>query len=464
MARVISFLVLILATGVLLALFYQVVSVFLLPLFLAAVTVLLLRPLHLYVVRWCNNRRYVGALLMTGAVLLAVLVPVLTVAMIAGYEAIELVNKLDTDTMRVQLDHARSSLGLDYQFVDECRFIESSLEQLRADAGKGATARGDSAALVHISDEFRRMNQNAALNSQSGLQAGAERLQAALANASGSVPGTLVYQQSIETAAHVFCDYRTQMLGGVWRVPLKEMANPTTTDLRRISGQVLAITPGSLASISGATSIAFAKLAFRLLIFVMALFFWFADGPEIIKAIRVLSPMEDKYEQQLLTEFEVLVRAVVAGSIASATTQSVLSGVGFWFAGMQSIFLLMSLTALLAMVPFVGASLVWIPASLWLAFGEGNMTAGVALAIYGILIISTVDNVIRPWIIVERASLHPLAGLLGVLGGIQTLGPIGVFIGPIVVAFLQTMLTLLHREFSGDENERTVATQTPTDV
>ena len=186
MARVISFLVLILATSVLLALFYQVVSVFLLPLFLAAVTVLLLRPLHLYVVRWCNNRRYVAALLMTVAVLLAVLVPVLTVAMIAGYEAIELVNKLDTDTMRVQLDHARSSLGLDYPFVDECRFIESSLEQLRADAGKGATARGDSAALVHISDEFRRMNQNAALNSQSGLQAGAERLQAALANASAS--------------------------------------------------------------------------------------------------------------------------------------------------------------------------------------------------------------------------------------------------------------------------------------
>ena len=92
------------------------------------------------------------------------------------------------------------------------------------------------------------------------------------------------------------------------------------------------------------------------------------------------------------------------------------------------------------------------------------MVAGVALAVYGILIVSTVDNVIRPWIIMERASLHPLAGLLGVLGGVQTLGPFGVFIGPIVVAFLQTMLTLLHREFSGDETEGTVATQTPTEI
>ena len=464
MARVISFVVLILATGILLALFYQVVSVFLLPLFLAAVTVLLLRPLHLHAVRWCNDRRYVAALLMTVAVLLAVLIPVLTVGVIAGYEAIELVNKLDTDTMRGQLNRARSSLGLDYPFVGECRFIESSLAELQADAANGATARGDSAALVHISDEFRTMSENATLSSQSELQSGAERLQEALTKASGSVPGTLLYQQSIENAAHSFRDYRNQMLGGVWRVPLKEMANPTSAEVQRISGQFLAITPGGIASFSGATSVAFAKVAFGLLIFVMALFFWFADGPEIVNGIMVLSPMEDKYEQQLLTEFQVLVRAVVAGSIASATAQAVLSGVGFWFAGMQSIFLLMALTALLAMVPFVGASLVWIPASLWLAFGEGNMTAGVALAIYGILIVSTVDNVIRPWIIMERASLHPLAGLLGVLGGVQTLGPFGVFIGPIVVAFLQTMLTLLHREFSGEANEATMATPASTEI
>ena len=412
MARVISFVVLILATSILLALFYHVVSVFLLPLFLAAVTVLMLRPLHLYVVRWCNNRRYVGALLMTVAVLLAVLVPVLTVAMIAGYEAIELVNKLDTDAMRGQLNRARYSLGLDYPFVAECRFIESSLAELRDDAANGAAARGNAAALVHIADEFRRMNENAMLNSRTDLHPGVERLQAALTKAADSPPGTLAYQQWIETSGHNFHDYRNQMLGGVWRVPLKEMANPTSADVQRISGQFLAITPGGIASLSGATSVAFAKVTFGLLIFVMALFFWFADGPEIVKAIMVL----------------------------------------------------MALTALLAMVPFVGASLVWIPASLWLAFGEGNMTAGVALAIYGVLIVSTVDNVIRPWIIMERASLHPLAGLLGVLGGVQTLGPFGVFIGPIVVAFLQTMLTLLHREFSGDETEGTVATKMPTET
>jgi predicted PurR-regulated permease PerM len=192
------------------------------------------------------------------------------------------------------------------------------------------------------------------------------------------------------------------------------------------------------------------RASFSLIIFVMALFFWFADGPEIIRTLTILSPLEDKYEQQLLAEFEILIRAVVAGSIASAAAQAALSGLGFWIAGLDAVFLLTVASAVFAMVPFVGASLVWGPVSAWLIFAEGQMAAGLGLAAYGLFIVSTVDNLIRPWILAEKASLHPLAALLGVLGGIQTLGPTGVFVGPIVVAFLQTIMTLLHREFSDE--------------
>jgi predicted PurR-regulated permease PerM len=451
MARAVSFVVLVVATSVLLALFYKVVSVFLLPLFLAAVTVLMLRPLHLRVVRRCGNRRYLAAMLMTVSILLAVLIPVVTVFVIAGYEAAELVERLDNETVKGQVEQARYSLGLNYPFAVECRFIETSLEQLRVDAGQAAAAKGDVAALRQIAEEFRRMNGEVKERSLLGSATAASRVETALERASEATPGSLAYQQSVELAAGLFQDYKIDLLGGAWRLPLKEIANPTTADLRRLTGEMFAITPGGLASFSGATSVVLVKGAFSLLIFVMALFFWFADGPEIIRALMVLSPMEDRYEQTLLDEFEVLVRAVVAGSIASATAQAVLSGLGFWFAGLESMFLLMAMTAVLAMVPFLGASLVWVPVCLWLAFGEGRMMAGLGLAIYGIVIVSTVDNVIRPWIIVERAALHPLAGLVGVLGGIQALGPAGVFIGPIVVAFLQTLLTLLHREFSESE-------------
>jgi predicted PurR-regulated permease PerM len=448
MARTVSFIVLVVATSVLLALFYQVVSVFLLPLFLAAVTVLLLRPLHLKIVRGCGNRRYLAASIMTISVLLAVLIPVLTVFVLAGQEAAQLASRLDNDAVKQQLERVRSSLDLDYPFADEARFIETSLNHLQAAASNGATAKGDDAAVQNVIEELRRMDARVLERADEHPHPMAEPVLHQLAKVSRATPGTLFYQRSINSAVAAFRNYKLELLGGVWKMPLKEMFNPTTLDLQRVMGQMFSVTAGGIASIGGATSVVAAKMTFGLLIFVMAMFFWFADGPEIVKALMVLSPLEDKYEEQLLVEFEVLVRAVVAGSIASAVTQAVLAGVGFWFVGLQSIFLLMALTGVLAMVPFVGASLVWIPASLWIAVVEGNTSAGIGLALYGLLIISTIDNVIRPWIIVERASLHPLAGLVGVLGGIQAMGPTGVFVGPIVVAFLQTLLTLLHREFS----------------
>ena len=176
------------------------------------------------------------------------------------------------------------------------------------------------------------------------------------------------------------------------------------------------------------------------------MYFLFADGPQIAKQLMALSPLEDRYEQQLLEEFSRVARAVVSGSVAAAFAQGVLAGVGFRIAGLQSVFLLTALTALTAMIPFLGAAMVWLPASLWLIFIDDRPTAGIMLMIYGAGVISTIDNVIKPWVLHDRSAMHPLAALIGVLGGVQALGPLGVFVGPIVVAFLQTLLGLLHRE------------------
>jgi predicted PurR-regulated permease PerM len=448
MARTVSFIVLVLVTSVLLVLFYQVVSVFLLPLFLAVVTVLLLRPLQKRIAVWCGNRRYAAASLMTIGVLLAVLIPILAVFAIAGYEAAEMVSAFRGESMRGQLDRARTSMGLDYPFVDEMRFIEASLDELRIDAARGAHASGDRNAIQHILAEFERMQTAIQASVSQHSTVISERLTDSLQHALTQEPGTLDYRKAIERCSRVFRDYKSRLLGGTWRAPLKEMAHPTPEELQRMTSQLFSLTTGNIASIGGAATLVVARATFSLLIFVMALFFWFADGPEIIQALMVLSPLEDQYEQELMTEFEVLVRAVVAGSIASAAAQAVLAGLGFWFAGVNSVFLLMALTLVFAMVPFVGASLVWLPVCAWLAFVEQRLAAGIGLALYGLIVISTIDNVLRPWIIVEKASLHPLAGLVGVLGGIQALGPVGVFVGPIVVAFLQTILTLLHREIT----------------
>ena len=104
------------------------------------------------------------------------------------------------------------------------------------------------------------------------------------------------------------------------------------------------------------------------------------------------------------------------------------------------------LRRVLRLMPSICAAMVWLPASLWLIFIDHRPTAGIVLMIYGAGVISTIDNVIKPWVLHDRSAMHPLAALIGVLGGVQALGPPGVFVGPMVVAFLQTLLALLHRE------------------
>ena len=122
------------------------------------------------------------------------------------------------------------------------------------------------------------------------------------------------------------------------------------------------------------------------------------------------------------------------------------------------------LSAVLAMVPFVGAASVWVPCSLYLYFFDNNLTAAIGLAIYGVAVISMADNIIKPLVLHGQSNIHPLLALLSVLGGVATLGPIGILVGPMVVAFLQTMLKILQREmtqFGPDENEPQLAQEKP---
>ena len=96
--------------------------------------------------------------------------------------------------------------------------------------------------------------------------------------------------------------------------------------------------------------------------------------------------------------------------------------------------------------PFIGAGSVWVPTCLYLYLVEDRLGPAVLLAIWGAAVVSTVDNLIKPLILHGQSNIHPLFALLSVLGGVSALGPIGILVGPMVVAFLQTLLTILQRE------------------
>jgi predicted PurR-regulated permease PerM len=196
------------------------------------------------------------------------------------------------------------------------------------------------------------------------------------------------------------------------------------------------------------------KLVIGLVVMTISLFYFLADGRRMLEAVTRVVPLDRRYQWQLLQEFEEISRAVVSSTLLAALVQAVLAGIGFSFAGLGNVFLLTLLTFFGALVPFVGAAAVWITASLYLLFFVQDTWAAVGLALWGGLVVSTIDNVIKPIVLHGQSKLHPLLALLSVLGGVGALGPIGIFVGPIAVAFLQAALTMLQAEldsFAGAE-------------
>jgi len=127
--------------------------------------------------------------------------------------------------------------------------------------------------------------------------------------------------------------------------------------------------------------------------------------------------------------------------------------------GLDKIFFLTAITIFLAMIPFVGAAAIWIPVCLFLYFHEQRTTAALVLAAYCGGVVSMVDNVIKPYILHGQANLHPLLALLSVIGGVQVLGPIGILVGPMLVAFLQALINMLNKEIEHMGHELPVALQ-----
>jgi predicted PurR-regulated permease PerM len=186
---------------------------------------------------------------------------------------------------------------------------------------------------------------------------------------------------------------------------------------------------------------------FDVLIISFSLFFLFRDGEELYKTLRDLIPMEPEHKDAIFQRFYETVSAVVQGMIATAVAQGVLAGIGFWALGMEFSFFLACAAALMSLQPIGGSAVVWLPCALYLGFA-GSWTKGVILIIYGTLIISGIDNVIKPLIIGGRTKLPTLFLFFGILGGLQAYGFLGIFLGPVLLATIMAFVNIYREEYA----------------
>lgn len=170
-------------------------------------------------------------------------------------------------------------------------------------------------------------------------------------------------------------------------------------------------------------------------VILVTVFFCFRDGEAAVRQLRLgLIHFLGKYQETYLQAAGDTTRAVVYGLVLAALGQGMLAGIGYAVAGVKAPVLLGAITALLALVP-MGATLVWLPLGMSLLL-NGQMLQGIGLLLWGFLVVSTVDNVIRP-IVISGASRVPfLVVLFGVLGGLTAFGAVGLFLGPVILSVL----------------------------
>ena len=166
---------------------------------------------------------------------------------------------------------------------------------------------------------------------------------------------------------------------------------------------------------------------------VLAAFFFFRDGAEGARRLSVaVERLAGHRAQQLLAVAGGTVRSVVYGVIGTALAQGTLQAIGLWLAGVPAPFFLGFLTFFLSFVP-AGPPLVWLPAAAWLLYNDA-VGWGIFLAIWGFLVVSGVDNVLRPYLISRGTNLPLILVFLGVVGGVLAFGFLGVFLGPTLLA------------------------------
>lgn len=182
------------------------------------------------------------------------------------------------------------------------------------------------------------------------------------------------------------------------------------------------------------------SLVADIFVFCMALFFLLRDGESLKRALVALSPLPDAADELVFRRLEQAVGSVVRGNLLVAVVQGCLTGIGFAVFGLGSAVLWGAMAAVAALVPFVGAALVWIPGALFL-FVTGHSAAAIGLALWGTLAVGLSDNLLRPFLM-SSAHMHPLLVFLFVIGGIGFFGPAGIFLGPLCLSLLSAFLSV----------------------
>ena len=328
--------------------FYQILSPFILALFWGAVITLTLYPVHKRLTKLLRNRKSISALIMTVVATFLVILPLVFISATVAVDMFDIYQGL-TDNLKVSE-------------------LKSKLEKLK-----------------------------------------------------GLVPVTVLEE----------LEKRLQ----IGELSIHQMA---VKGLGSVSGYVINEVQ------SAATNLTGLLINFGMMIF--ALFFFFRDGDSMLERIKYLIPMKDEQKDEIFKKFYDTLNAVILGVMVTAAIQGILQGLFFWILGISYSVLGGVLTFVFALIPIAGAVIVWLPVGLYLVF-TGSIYTGIAVLIFGGLVVSSVDNFLKPMIIGGKVKLSTLFLVLTIFGSLSVFGFTGIIIGPILLAIFMSFIDIYKSEY-----------------
>jgi predicted PurR-regulated permease PerM len=183
-----------------------------------------------------------------------------------------------------------------------------------------------------------------------------------------------------------------------------------------------------------------------LFILLLTLFFFLRDGDRVIEFIKSMSPLPKKYEDEIEGKLKATTYGILVGGFGTAFLQGIAGGMGFLIAGVNHVIFWTTIMTFSALIPYVGASLIWAPVALVLLI-QGNTTWGIFLGLWGLFVVSSLDNFARPYLIGSHANMHPLPTFLVVLGGLLVFGLKGMIFGPLILGLTITVIHIYQLEY-----------------
>ena len=184
---------------------------------------------------------------------------------------------------------------------------------------------------------------------------------------------------------------------------------------------------------------------------IFTMYYLFRDGEQILDALSDALPLTRSQSEAVFERAREVINASVFGVVTIAVLQGMLGGLAFWVLGLPSPVLWAVVMTFICMIPVARSFLVWLPASVYLVM-TGHWPKAVILFLWGILVISTIDNFLRPKLIKGRTKLHELFVFFAVIGGLRVFGVLGIVLGPVVLAITLALLDIF-RETNREEEQ-----------